>query len=205
MYQNAVANSCTTRELELPTKAKKSDHFVPALDKEALLKCLTLRDVRELAHFELPTFSNPTLVGEQLARKIELPPGSLPGDLYAASLVVQLLLFFATIHFGAFAREAISSATFPAQGTLFGAFSRGWWSVLVLFLALWSPLLASLGVAVASRRWSLAACSALIGCAVLFAHLALQRKSYFGACDPRPILRRWWPKKRAGGPDSSHQ
>jgi hypothetical protein len=165
--------------LEIPHKAQKSDNFIPTLDREALLRCMTLRDVRELAQFELPTISNPAQLGGRIKREIEITPGSLPRGPYMASVVVPVLLFFVMMYFGAFAREAVSSATFPAQGTLFSAFSRSRWTLIVFFLALWSPLIASLGVAAASRKWTLVACSLSICYAVLSAHLVLHRKSFW--------------------------
>ncbi len=87
----------------------------------------------------------------------------------------------------AFAGEAVSSAGFPVQGTLFSAFSGSRGTLLVFLLALWSPLFASVAVAVTARKWSLVPYSVLIGCAILFAHLRLQRKSYFRALNPRLI------------------
>ena len=150
-----------------------------SLDKDALLNCLTLRDVRELAQLELPTFSNPIQLRESIHREVDVNPSSLmPRDLYTASVLVQLLLFFVVVHFGAFAREAVSSAKFPVHGTVFNAFygSRG--TLLVFLFALWSPLCASLAVMVASRSWSLIPYFVLIGCAVSFAYLVLQRKSF---------------------------
>ena len=60
LYRNAVIKTCATSELEVPNRTKGTDYFVPTFDKTVLLKCLNISDVRELAHFELPTFSNPT-------------------------------------------------------------------------------------------------------------------------------------------------
>ena len=187
MYENMVrtmpTNNCFSGWYwEIPYKEQKVKDFVPALDKDALLNCLTLRDVRELAQFELPTFSNPIQLKGSIHREVDVNPSSLmPRDLYTASVLLQLLLFFVIVHFAAFAREAVSSAKFPVQGTLFSAFygSRG--TLLVFLFALWSPLCASLTVVVASRSWSLIPYSVLIGCAVSFTYLVLQRKSFFGA------------------------
>lgn len=193
MYENMVrtmpTNICFSGWYwEIPYKEQKVKDFVPALDKDALLNCLTLRDVRELAEFELPTFSNPIQLKGSIHREVDVNPSSLmPRDLYMASVLVQLLLFFVIVHFGAFAGEAVSSEGFPVQGTLFSAFygSRG--TLLVFLLALWSPLFASVAMAIASRKWSLVPYSVLIGCAILFAHLRLQSKSYFRTLNPRLV------------------
>ena len=197
MYENMLGTMCFSgRYWETPYKEQKVEHFVPAVDKDALLNCLTLRDVRELAQLELPTFSNPMQLKGSIHREVEVNPNSLmPRDLYMASVLVQLLLFFVIVHFGAFAREAVSSAGFPVQGTLFSAFSGSGGTLLVLLLAIWSPLCVSLAISVASRRWSLIPYTVLIGCAILFAYLVLQRKSYFGALNPRLIRKIIRPEK----------
>jgi len=195
IYQNMLGTVTTPTGIcfsgaywEIPYKEQRVEHFLPALDKDALLNCITLPDVRELAQFELPTFSNPMQLRGSIYREVEANPNSLiPRDLYVASVLVQLLLFFVIVHFGAFAREAVSSAGFPVQGTLFSAFSGSRGTLLVFFLALWSPLCVSLAVAVASRRWSLIPYTALIGCATSFAYLVLQRKLFFSALNPHLI------------------
>jgi hypothetical protein len=48
------------------------------------------------------------------------------------------------LYLGAFAREAVKSPNFPAPGTLFGAFRRSPWTLVVFFVALWTPLTTSL-------------------------------------------------------------
>ena len=199
MFENMAATNCFTKQYwEIWENKQKSEHFIPALDKDALFNCLALRDVRELAQFELPTFSNPLQLQGNVLREVEVNPRSLiPRDLYIASVLVQLLLFFAIVHFGAFVREAVSSAGFPVQGTLFSAFSRSRGPLLVFLLAIWSPLAASVAVTAAARKWSLVPYSLLIGCAILFAHLGLQHKSYFKALSPRLILYGIFPKKAA--------
>lgn len=180
LYRNVVNNHCTPKELEVPTKGNKPDHFVPALTQEALLNCLTLRDVRELGKLELPAMSNPMELGGHVGGVIDVTPGSLPRDPYLASLVAQGLLLFMLVYFGAFASDAVSSAGFPTPGTLFGAFGRSYWTRLVFVLALWSPFVACAAVAYYSHKWPLWGCAVLVGVTVLSVHLVLQRKSYFG-------------------------
>jgi len=201
MYRNVVTNSCTVTRLEVPTipaGASRPDDYVPLLDRDALLKCLTLSDVRELAKSELPTFGNPLQLDERIQKQVDVRPGSLRGDLFTASVVVQAFLFFVIVYFGAFAHEAVSLATFPAQGTLFGVFSRPRWNLGVMLFALWTPVITSATMSVVSRKWPLMVCNAPIVLAVLSVHCALQRKSYFDSLRPRALLAimsRW----RSGG------
>jgi hypothetical protein len=100
-YRNQITNKCFTEELEAPTQSKKIQRFWSGLQNEGLLKCLTLRDVEELAQMELPTFLGPPQIGEHVGTQIDVTVGSLPHDLYAASILAQLLLFFCD---GAFQR-----------------------------------------------------------------------------------------------------
>lgn len=174
-------------------KGKSRLSYVPALTTEALLNCLTVRDVRELAHFEQPTISNPMELGGRIGPTVELAPGSLPGraiDIQAATFAIQALLFFAVMYFGAFARDAVTSSTFPVSGTLFGAFSKSRSTLIVLLLALWTPFVASAVVALVSLRWAFVACTLFIGSAVLSVHLVFGRKSYFHRLSPRLIFQR---------------
>jgi len=163
----------------IPYEKERHSAFVPELDEERMLKYLTLHDVRELAQFELPKLTDNIKLGKRYGKKIDIAPGSLPHNLYMAAIFAEVLLLFVVTYFYAFTREAVSSATFPAPGTLFGAISRSLWTLVVFLIALWSPVLTSLGVAVASRKFSLFVCSLLIGCAVTLIHLTFQRKSYF--------------------------
>ncbi len=167
---------------EFPTPRYKGPvpaFSVPAIKKDALLSCFTLRDVRELAQFQLPKVSNPTELGGSIGQTVEVTTGSLPHDLYMASIVAQILLFFAVMYFAAFAREAVSSPSFPARGTLFSALSKSPWTLLVFLMALWAPLVASAALAICSRKWSLALCTVGIFMAIMSAHAVLQRKSLF--------------------------
>lgn len=196
-YRNVVADGCSTKELETSHANRESDVFVPSINNEVLLKCFTLRDVRELAQFEQPTIPDSIQTGGHAGKDINLTLSSLPRNLGAASAFLHALLFFVITYFAAFAREAISSTRFPAQGTLFHAFSRSGWTLSMLFLALCSPLIASLALAVMAGEWWLWACSALILCAVWSVYLALQQRSYFGALNPRN-----WIRPRVNGPSS---
>lgn len=102
-----------------------------------------------------------------------------------ASIVSEVFLFFVVTYFGAFAKEAILSERFPVQGTLFGAFSRSRWTVFVMFIALCTPFLASMAVAIESRSCLLLGGSILIAVAVCWILVILRHKSYWAVLTPR--------------------
>jgi len=185
VYRNSVANGCAKKEIDAPHEGRTSDQFVPAINTDVLLACLTIRDVADLAQFERPTVTDPDQLGARVRREIEIAPGSLPRDPVLGSIFAEVLLAFVLVYFGAFAREAVSSPNFPAPGTLFSAFSGSRWTLLVLLLALWGPFAASVAVAIASRQPWLVFWSALVLGAVASAHRALQQKSYFATLSLR--------------------
>ena len=121
-FRNALTGICTQGELEAPPKGDNQAHFAPALTEEALMKCLTVHDARELARFELREVSNSIQLGGRIGPLVEIAPGSLPRgsvELYSATIAAQILLFFVVVYFAAFTREAVASRVFPAPGTLF--------------------------------------------------------------------------------------
>ena len=179
IYGNVLSGVCNTFEITVPFEGKKSDYFVPELDSDVMRKCLTFRSIRELAQFELPTVTNPIQLGGRIGREVEVSPYALPRDAYLASVIVQVLLLFSLIHFGAYAREATSSEGFPAPATLFGAFARSPWTLFVFLLALLCPLLASLSTAATSREWVLWVLSVPILLGTWSAYRVLHVKSYF--------------------------
>jgi hypothetical protein len=69
MYANALTGVCRAPVLELPRKSK-SAHYTPQLDSKALLDCLTLGNVQDLAKFELPTLTNPNPMGRRAAQDV---------------------------------------------------------------------------------------------------------------------------------------
>jgi hypothetical protein len=188
MYANNLTSVCTVSEFEIPHKFFKSAQYVPRLNDEAVMNCITLRDLGELARYELPQMSSPLQLGGRIARDVDLSPGSLPKDPYSASLVAEALLFFALVYFSAFAREAVSSGSFPATGTLFGAFSRMRWLLVVFYLALWTPFLGCCAVGLASGRVLLGLAAIPVLLATLSAHRTLIRKSFFESIRPSAFL-----------------
>jgi hypothetical protein len=156
------------------------DNFVPSWGKDYVLNNFTIQDIRELASFELPQLSDTTSLGVGGEKEIDISPGSLPRTLFAATLCAECLLLFVIIYFGAFAREAASSESFPHAGTLFGAFAKSRGTVFVFGIALCVPVIASLGILVVSRKWEFLLLSVLIGFAIYWVFRVLQVKRYFG-------------------------
>ncbi len=198
IYRHEVAttdsgspNACVKAMLKGPMQQPHPEivNFVPSVGEDALLSCLTLHDLRGLAEFELPKVPDTTKYGGRGGKEVDVAPGVLPRNLYMASLFAGGLLLFVVVHFRAFVGEAVSSPTFPAQGTLFGAFAGSRWILATFALSLWAPVAASLGVALVSRRPVLMLCSVLMVGAVLSVHLALRRKSYFAALNLARLLR----------------
>ena len=168
--------------------AQKIAGYVPAVGKDVSLNCLTVRDLQELAEFELPKIPDTTNYGTRTGKEVDISPGSLPRNLYMASIFSEGLLLFAIVYFSAFTHEATSSLSFPSPGTLFGAFSVSRWTLAMFSLALLTPIFASVTVAVTSRRLVLAAGSILVSSAVLSVLRVLSRRSYL-----RPLVA--WPAR----------
>jgi len=188
IYANVLSGMCRATELEIPHKGLKSEQYVPRINDEALMNCISLRDLRELAQYELPQTSNPAQIGGKIGKEVDLSPGSLPKDPYAASIVAEALLFFALVYFAAFTREAVSSETFPVRGTLFGAFSRVRWMLFVFLIALWIPFLACSALALTSRILPVAFGIAGVLLVTISVHRTLNGKSFFASIRPSSLL-----------------
>lgn len=188
-YRNQFLHACANGPLDIQRPhPEDATYDAPLLDNDAMLKCLTLEDVQELAGFELPRFADPPTIDGGLVPDVDIRPGSLPSNLYAASVVLLILLTFVVIYFGAFAREAVESATFPASGTLFGAFSKSNLTTLVLLVAVWIPALAAISVFVVSEKLLMLIGSIPVVASVVWVYIVLQRKSYFSSLRPRLFL-----------------
>jgi len=179
VYDNVISNQCFTGDLQEPRSPNFPSDYLPPIKDEVLRKCLTLRDVRELTQFEYPTVSNKIELGEHVGQEVNLTPGSFPRDLFAASILAEVFLAFVLIYFNAFAHEAVLSTAFPASGTMFAAFSRSRILLGLFFLALCTPLAASIWLAVASRRVALFICALLVALVVVWTVWVLQSKAYF--------------------------
>ncbi len=155
------------------------DNFVPSWGRDPLLTNLTIKDVRELAPFELPQLSDTTGIGGRDEKEIDISPGSLPRTLFAATVCAECLLLFVIIYFGAFAREAILSKSFPVAGTLFSAFARSGGTLLVFGVVLCVPVVGSLGILLVARKWEFLLLTVMISSAVYWVFRVLQHKPYF--------------------------
>lgn len=197
LYANAVTGVCTvTGSIEIPAKPSQSNHVVRRITDEVLMNCITLEGLIELSQFEMPEMSNPLQIGGRVGRDIDLSPGSFPKDVYTASIVGEVLLFFVLAYFSAFAREAVSCESFPARGTLFGAFSNSRWMLIVLFLAVLTPCLACGLVAVFSGRIPVYALVLPVLLVTWSVHRSLAQKSFFSTINPFSYLAE--PPKRLG-------
>lgn len=156
------------------------NNYVSSWGKDLVLNNLTVKDARELASFELPQLSDTTSIGVTGEREIDISPGSLPRTLFSATLCAESLLLFLIVYFGVFVREAASSESFPVPGTVFSAFARSGWTLVVFGIALCVPVIASLGILLISRKWEFLLLAVLISCAVCWNFLVLQEKHYFG-------------------------
>jgi hypothetical protein len=197
IYSNEIASDGTSGPNDCLRAAMKSPmaevhpeiaSFVPAIGKEALLNCLTVRDLRELADFELPKIPDTTKYSGRGGKEVDVAPGALPRNLYMASLFAEGLLVFVLVYFAAFVRQSMSSPKFPVPGTIFAAFFTPPWILAAFVLALWAPVMAAAAVAWVSRRPLLVAFSALIAAVVLSIHRFLNRKSYFAALNPLRLV-----------------
>ena len=197
MFRNVVNHRCSpTKPLEVSFKGKPSGPFVPELDHDVLLECLTIQDVRQLAEFQQPVVSNPDQVGAQIERQVDVTLGSLPRNLVAATVAVHIFLCFVIVYFAVFAGDAVASPSFPAAGTLFGVFSRSRLTLGILFLAIWSPLVASVAVIISSHQPWIGVFSVLVFLALLYVHRMLGGKLYFSRLRS---VRSWASRRRTHG------
>lgn len=187
IYGNAARGVCFAAVIELPAKSKPA-HYTPQFDKKALTDCLTLKNVRDLGAFETPTWTNPDSMARRAAQDVDVSPGSLPKDPYMATITAQLLLFLVLTYFAVFVREAASCDTFPLRGTLFGAFSKSGWMIVVFLLALWTPFAACCAVLVTSAMATLSIALIPMALVTLFVQRTLEETTFFGSIRPLKLL-----------------
>jgi hypothetical protein len=197
MYENVRTGKCMVSEFEMPPRLFKSAQDIRRLNDEALMNCVTLRDLSKLAQYELPQMPVPAQLGTKIGRDVDLSPGSLPKDPYAASLVAEGLLFFALAYFSAFTREAVSTESFPARGTLFGAFSKTRGLLIVFYFALWAPFMSCFAAGLTSGNVLPGLGVLPVFFATFSAHQTLAGKSFFESIRPSALLAsfRWHPKR----------
>jgi hypothetical protein len=170
---------CSVKPIDLPaTEGSPSDP-----DPEVLFDCLTIRDWRQLAAYEMPSAGSAeqNQIGDGIGKAVDITVGALPhrGDL--ASVVAAAMLILTLLYFGAFLREAVYSVHFPAAATLFSAFSRTPSANLAMLLALFFPLLSSVTLAIVSKSWLLYVEGVLISLITIWAFVGFQQKEYFRA------------------------
>lgn len=202
IYQSVIAGTCLPKAIEEPHKGPPPNNFVPEINADALVNCLSLKDVRELAAYELPIIENPDQIGRGIQRPIDVGLSALPRGIVPASIVAEALLVFALLYFGVFVREAAASGAFPAAGTLFGAFSRSRFALSVMMVLIGTPIASSFAVAVASDRWFLYAGILSVALATWFIFTELHQKGYFNRLKPPERLKRmiqWRRRKPASG------
>jgi hypothetical protein len=179
VWNDQLQQRCSTKSIDLP--AKEGSPSEP--DPDVLFDCLSIRDWRELAKYEMPSTGSAeqNQIGDGIGKAVDIGVGALPhrGDL--ASFVAAAMLIVTLLYFGAFLREAVHSVHFPATATLFSAFSRTPSANLAMFLALCFPFLSSAILAVVSKSWLLYVEDVLIGLVTIWTLVGFQQKSYFRA------------------------
>ena len=103
-------------------------------DSVKLTKNLSLKNIKNLAEYEMPKLEE----AEEIANKfknITIPTIGFPMSFYTSTIFIEFAMSFVLIYFWLFHREAKISGTYPAPGTLFGAFGRSrlnHWILLIL-------------------------------------------------------------------------
>jgi hypothetical protein len=178
IYRNEILGKCVYPQPSGSAAPLDPNYGVPPVDRDGMLQCLTVSNVKELAEFDRPVFSNPAETAGRIQKEVDLNPSSFPRDLATATVLAEVLLFFMLTYFGAFVRQVCQSGSFPAPGSLFKAFSDSRWSLLVLFVSIWLPCLASVCVAYFARSWSTVICGGLISFAAYSVFSELSRVGY---------------------------
>ncbi len=189
VYRNVLASNCAKSEIEAPQGRRVPENFVASINPDVLMDCLTFNDVRALSQFERPIIAGAPL--EQIERDVDISPGTLPRNLFPATLVADVLLFFTLMYFGAFAREAECGGTLHTRGTLFSALSNSRATLALLSVLIWMPFVASLTVAVVSLNPYLWVASGVILLTVISIFSIFKRSGYFD-----PIWPRNWQRRR---------
>jgi hypothetical protein len=176
-WRDELDHRCPMRSIDLtPTKGS-----FPEPHPDVLFNCLTLRDWRQLAAYEMPSTGSAeqNQIGSRIGTPVDLAIGALPhrGDL--ASFVAGASLVIVLLYFGAYLREATHSKRFPAPATLFAAFSRTPFANLAFLLALVFPLMSCIALAVIACNWLLYIEGTLILLATCWILLGFQQRSYF--------------------------
>jgi len=119
---------------------------------EYVLTRLTFREVKELAQYELPAFSEMEgIIGND--DQVTLPSLPVRVGVQFGAVIIQAFLLLPLFYFWLFERAAVTSPGFPAPATLFGVFwgSFGSYGLFLFFAAVPAFAATALGI----RAWSM--------------------------------------------------
>jgi len=170
----AINTEYSSVELASPGEA----NYVPPIDKDALVRTLTLAEVRQLASYELPVVRDSTTFDEGAERHLDLGLPTMPRGLYPATVCAEALLLFVVLYFMAFTVEANSTVNFPTPGTVFSALGRSRVTLAALIVAILTPAGACIAVAIVAERGVLIWLAGFVCLASLATLIVLSRKGY---------------------------
>jgi hypothetical protein len=175
---NTRTGAVNTEYSSVEVTTPSPTNSVPAIDKDEMIRTLTLSEVRELASYELPVVRDSTTFDEGEERHIDLGIPTMPRGLYPATVCAEALLLFVVLYLMAFTLEAISTGNFPASGTVFSALGRSRITIVALIIALLTPAGACVAVAAVAGRPLLTCLAGLVCLASVSTPVLLFRKGY---------------------------
>jgi hypothetical protein len=132
-----------------------SDQKIPELytedktsfNRKTLLEYLTLHNVKELSDYRFPDSKDLDFFIRDLS-KFKLPTLQQPIGFKYATILTAIGIALSVFYFWMYQREAKSSETYPAPGTMFGVFSRTRFTRLIFLMLSVLPLAASVLLAI---------------------------------------------------------
>lgn len=119
---------------------KSKREFIPPSDEDYLWKTLPLRDVKLLSKYKAPDAKDVIALLSDVS-KVNLPIANQQFTLLKTAIALQLLMLVCMGYFWLFQQEARVAASYPARGTIFGAFSRTRTTrILYILLVSFAPL-----------------------------------------------------------------
>lgn len=158
----------------IPAKGKAGDRD-PMIPRDELLSYLMIEDIITLASYELPDLVQIELLQKELSL-VTLSSIGIPIRLIAATNFIEFALLLSVIYFWLFFREARFSESFPAPGTLFGAFGRTHLSKLLFKVLIALPPIAS--ALLAMRSFSYTHLNSISAVFILFFSINIAMKSH---------------------------
>lgn len=135
----------TFRSDQSPPKFYTEDRTY--FNRDTLLEYLTLHNVRELSNYRFPDTKDLDLSIRDRAKFI-LPSLKQPIAFTSAIIFIEFGIALSVLYFWVYQREAQSSNTYPAPGTMFGVFSRTYLTKLIFLILSVLPLAASVLLAI---------------------------------------------------------